>query len=95
MQRRYNLAHLILASVIVLGIMPLMVCVDAQARIAFESDRGRNRQIYVMDADGSNPRNLTNHPNDDEDPAWLNVVLSVAPADKTLTIWGRLKQVNQ
>ena len=39
MQRRYNLAHLILASVIVLGIMPLMVCVDAQARIAFESDR--------------------------------------------------------
>ena len=66
-------------------------------RIAFVSNRTRdlNRDIYVMDADGSNPRNLTNHPNDDEDPAWYNPVLSVAPAGKTLTIWGRLKQVNR
>ena len=63
-------------------------------RIAFVSNRTKdlNRDIYVMDADGSNPRNLTNHPNDDENPAWYNPVLSVAPADKTLTMWGRLKQ---
>ena len=39
MHRRYNLAHLILASVVVLGLTPLMVCVDAQARIAFSSER--------------------------------------------------------
>ena len=39
MQRRYNLAHLILASVIVLLLTPLMAVVDAQARIAFMSDR--------------------------------------------------------
>ena len=66
-------------------------------RIAFVSNRTRdlNRDIYVMDADGSNPRNLTNHPSDDEDPAWYHPVLSVAPAGKTLTIWGRLKQVNR
>ena len=66
-------------------------------RIAFVSNRTKdlNRDIYVMDADGSNPRNLTNHPNDEEDPAWYNPVLSVAPAGKTLTIWGRLKQVNR
>ena len=62
-------------------------------RIAFVSNRTRdlNRDIYVMDADGSNPQNLTNHPNDDEAPAWYNPVLSVAPARKTLTIWGWLK----
>ena len=35
MQRRYNL----LAIVVVLGLTPLMVAVDAQARIAFMSDR--------------------------------------------------------
>ncbi len=63
-------------------------------RIAFVSNRTKdlNRDIYVMDADGGNPRNLTNHPEDDEDPAWYNPVLSVVPADKKLTIWGRLKQ---
>ena len=185
MQRRYNLTHFLLAVVVVLGPILLMVCVDAQARIAFMSDRdwnweiyvmdndggnpqnitnnpgddkdpswspngkriafsstknrqtdiyvmdadggnrrnitnhpdrdwnpswspdGKriafvssrtrdlNRDIYVMDANGGNPRNLTNHLEDDEDPAWYNPVLSVAPADKKLTIWGRLKQVDQ
>ena len=70
MQRRYNLAHLILASVVALGLTTLMVCVDAQARIAFMSDRDWNWEIYVMDADGGNPRNLTNNPDADKDPSW-------------------------
>ena len=47
-----------------------------------------------MDADGENLRNLTNHPDDDEVPAWLNPVLSVAPTGKKFTMWGRLKQVD-
>ena len=47
-----------------------MVDVDAQARIAFVSDRDGNREIYVMDADGGNPRRLTNNPVDDWDPSW-------------------------
>ena len=34
MQRRYNLAHLILASVIILVLAPLMVVFAAQAQIA-------------------------------------------------------------
>ena len=77
MQRRYNLAHLILASVIALVLTLLMVCIDAQARIAFESDRDghiKNNswayEIYVMDNDGRNQRNLTNHPANDRDPSW-------------------------
>ena len=70
MQRRYNLAHLILASVIVLGLIPLMVAIDAQAQIAFVSDRDRNDEIYVMDDDGKNQRNLTNHPDSDYSPSW-------------------------
>ena len=50
-----------------------MVCVDVQARIAFESDRDwavLQFEIYVMDADGGNQRNLTNNPGDDRDPSW-------------------------
>ena len=47
----------------------LMVGVDAQAKIAFVSDRdGHSKEIYVMDADGGNPRRLTNSPQDDWDP---------------------------
>ena len=70
MHRRDNLAHFILGSVIVLSLTLLMVCVDAQARIAFASDRDGNWEIYVMDVDGGNPRNLTNNPSDDRDPSW-------------------------
>ena len=62
MQRRYNLAYLILASVVALGLTLLMVCVDAQAQIAFASNRDGNWEIYVMDADGGNQQNLTNNP---------------------------------
>ncbi|MCE2395573.1 PD40 domain-containing protein [Candidatus Poribacteria bacterium] len=56
MQRRYTLA---LATVVLLT---LMIGVDAQAQIAFVSNRSGNWDIYVMDADGGNPQNLTNNP---------------------------------
>ena len=52
MQQRYNLAHFLLAIVFMLGLTSLMVCVDAQAQIAFLSRRAGNGEIYVMDADG-------------------------------------------
>ena len=41
-------------------------------RIAFVSDRDGNPEIYVMDADGGNPQNLTNNPQNDLQPAWFN-----------------------
>ena len=70
MQRRYNLTHFILAIVIVLGLTPLMVCVDAQAQIAFASNRDGNAEIYVINADGGNLRRLTNNRHDDYSPSW-------------------------
>ena len=70
MQRRYNLAHFILASVIVLVLTPLIVCVNAQAQIAFVSKRDGNAEIYVMDADGGNQRRLTNNRHRDWKPSW-------------------------
>ena len=40
------------------------------SRIVFTSLRDGNAEIYVMDADGGNQENLTNHPADDRDPDW-------------------------
>ena len=70
MQRRYNLAHFILASVVALSLTPLMVVVDAQAQITFVSHRDGNPEIYVMDTDGDNQRRLTNNRHDDWSPSW-------------------------
>ena len=96
MQRRYSLAHLILASVVVLGLTPLMVCVDAQARIAFSSEKDGNREIYVMGNDGGNPRRLTNNNRQDNGgPAWFGPAFAVAPAGKIFRTWGWLKQVDR
>ena len=65
MQRRYNLVYF------ALGLTLLMIGVDAQAQIAFVSDRrGPGRDIYAMNANGRNPRRLTNHQRDDQHPSW-------------------------
>ena len=70
MQRRYSLGHLIFAIVLMLSLTFLIVCVDAQAQIAFSSDRDGNTEIYVMAADGKNQRRLTNNPASDYSPSW-------------------------
>jgi len=46
--------------------------VNAQinGKIAFRSNRDGNNEIYIMNADGSNPKNITNHLDDDYDPSW-------------------------
>ena len=81
MQQRYSLAHLILASVIVLVLTPLMVVVEAQGQIAFVSQRDGNPEIYVMDNDGGNQQNLTNNPDNDWSPSW-------SPAGKRIVFFS-------
>ncbi len=39
-------------------------------QIAFVTNRDGNDEIYVMHADGSNPRNISNHPRRDWEPSW-------------------------
>jgi Tol biopolymer transport system component len=39
-------------------------------QIAFMSDRDGNSEIYVMNADGTDPINLTNDADTDSSPAW-------------------------
>ena len=70
MHRRHNLARMILAIVVALSLTPLMVAVDAQAQIAFVSDRTGNFEIYAMGINGKNQRRLTKNRGDDWSPSW-------------------------
>ncbi len=61
------------------GITVMLLCVELwligglaaqKARIAFTQIGFDNYEIYVMDADGGNQENLSNHPVDDMEPDW-------------------------
>ncbi len=63
-------------------------------RIAYVSDRDGNAEIYVMNADGSDPRRLTQSPASDAAPAWTpdgqRIVYASSAADSgsgTYHIW--------
>ncbi len=40
------------------------------SQMAYVSDQDGNKEIYIADADGSNPRRVTNDPGDDDHPSW-------------------------
>jgi len=43
-------------------------------KIVFNSHRDGNMEVYVMNADGSNQRNLTNNPGGDRNPSWSPIL---------------------
>ena len=69
-----NLLHYTLRNCIafflILAAALINIQTRAQAQIAFSSDRGGDFEIYVMDQDGSNVIQLTNHPDVDANPVW-------------------------
>ncbi len=74
--------------------MLLMIDFEAQAQIAFVSDRDGNKEIYVMNADGARQvRRRTKNGRENINPARFApaFAVEVAPAGKTLTMWGWLK----
>ena len=53
-------------------------------------------EIYVMNADGTNQVNLTNHPAGDGDPSWSPGPLALSPKEYLLlTFWGKVKHLRQ
>ena len=70
-------------------------------RIAFSTNRdgnwgkkpNDNWEVYVMNADGTNPINLTNHPKWDSQASWEPVpTLNVSAKEKLATLWGKVKR---
>ncbi|MFP6565268.1 MAG: hypothetical protein VCC68_12395, partial [Myxococcota bacterium] len=64
----FGKTSLMLSCLIMLMLAGAVVPGDAQAetKIAFAATGDGNGEVYVMDADGSNQTNLTNHPFSDE-----------------------------
>jgi hypothetical protein len=70
-----SLRHLAVAEAVLVvdAVLPtptLKVVADGTGKIAFDSNRDGNGEIYVMNADGGGVVRLTNHPATDGDPAW-------------------------
>jgi Zn finger protein HypA/HybF involved in hydrogenase expression len=74
----YDIEGYIFASTVLCGDFPItlpeveepLIPMLLTGHIAFVSDRDGNYEIYVMNADGSQPKNLTQNPADDFSPAW-------------------------
>ena len=61
--------------------------------IMFTSERDGNGEIYIMNADGSNQTNLTNHRGYDDRPHLYDPRgLSVFPSGKFKATWAWIKQ---
>lgn len=61
----------------------------------WERDPKDNWDVFVMDADGANPINLTNHPKWDSSPSWEpGPILSVSSKGKLATLWGKIKRTS-
>ena len=60
----------------------------ADTKIAFVSNRDGNNEIYVMDADGQNQVNLTNHPESDIYPSWSPDGTKIAFMSARDKLWG-------
>jgi len=52
------------------GLINALAQAPQKAQIAFCSERDGNGEIYVMDIDGKNQRNITNNPAKDDYPSW-------------------------
>ena len=102
MQFKQKLAYIALVCTLLLSGAVLFMNVRAQAprkaQIVFHSYRDWNFEIYVMDADGKNQRNLTNNPASDYGrPSWFDPAFaySVSPAGRLKGTWGWIKQSNE
>ncbi len=71
------LATAVMATLVAVGVLGLVEGRSAEAtfpgkngKIAFQSDRGGDHEIYTMNADGTKIVKLTTNPTEDEDPAF-------------------------
>ena len=72
-------------------------------QIAFYSNKGpegfpnSDTEIYVIDTDGTNERQLTHNQTGDVSPDWFDPAVPrvVSSNSRHISVWGRIKQLNQ
>ena len=79
----------LLFSVISVLLLANSVYSQATNRILFGSDRDGTPEIYVMNADGTNPINITNHPAGDGSLAWYPIGVTMTNVESKS--WGQIK----
>ena len=62
--------RILILSVLLFESSLLIMNVWGSSRVSFTSDRTGNLDIYMMDINGKNLANLTDHPSDDFSPTW-------------------------
>jgi Tol biopolymer transport system component len=70
------------------------VAPGANGRIAFDSDRSGDSEIYTMDRDGGNLVDVTNNPASDSGPAWSPDGTQIAFSSNRNTIHSQLFVMN-
>ena len=72
MRRKLTYTALVKTATLVCFLLAMPLCASASdtTHIAFTSERDGNAEIYIMDINGKNLRNLTNHPASDFSPAF-------------------------
>ena len=72
MRQKLTYTALVKTATLVCFLLAMPFCVSASdtTHIAFTSERDGNAEIYIMDINGKNLRNLTNHPASDFSPAF-------------------------
>ena len=90
------------AAVALIGLSLVVLAKESQAvvpgdngKIAFNSDRSGDDDIWVMDANGNNPSNLTNNPAIDGLAAWQPLRHTVGLVDPSQGRWHLRNQAGQ
>jgi TolB protein len=68
--KKFRLLLLVLLGLLLAGCQLRPVAATPPTRIAFTTDRDGVFEVYLMDRDGDNPRNLTNSQENDGLPTW-------------------------
>lgn len=68
--RYFFLLSIVSTVLLAVSISPVFAKAPTTPKIAFGSDRDGNREIYIMNPDGTQQTNLTRHKADDVSPAW-------------------------
>jgi Tol biopolymer transport system component len=69
-QQYDSFGFLSLMAICLLILIPISIHADISGKIAFQSFRNGSFEICIMDANGNNQRNVTNHPAMDMYPTW-------------------------